>query len=59
MIQIEHVKKTFHLKNSDVKALDDVSLTIATGSIYGIMGYSGAGKSTIVRCINFLEKPYR
>lgn len=57
MIQIEHVKKTFHLKNSDVKALDDVSLTIATGSIYGIMGYSGAGKSTIVRCINFLEKP--
>lgn len=49
MIQIEHVKKTFHLKNSDVRALDDVSLTIATGSIYGIMGYSGAGKSTIVR----------
>ena len=35
----------------------DVSLTIASGDIYGIIGMSGAGKSTLVRCINMLERP--
>ena len=57
MIQLDSVKKTYHLKNSDVEALKDVSLTIEDGSIYGVIGYSGAGKSTLVRCINLLEVP--
>ena len=34
----------------------DVSLTIQDGEIFGVIGYSGAGKSTIVRIINQLEK---
>ena len=57
MIKLDSVKKTYHLKNSDVEALKDVSLTIEDGSIYGVIGYSGAGKSTLVRCINLLEVP--
>ncbi|MFQ6791477.1 MAG: methionine ABC transporter ATP-binding protein [Thomasclavelia sp.] len=55
MIEIKHVSKTFHLKDKEVKAVDDVTLTINTGDIFGIIGYSGAGKSTLVRLINQLE----
>ncbi|MFS0866723.1 methionine ABC transporter ATP-binding protein [Microbacterium sp. 179-B 1A2 NHS] len=40
-----------------VVAVDDVSLDIAAGSITGIIGYSGAGKSTVLRLVNALEKP--
>ncbi|MFR2987616.1 MAG: ATP-binding cassette domain-containing protein [Faecalibacillus sp.] len=57
MIKIEHLDKTYHLKNANVRALNDVSLQIDKGQIYGIIGYSGAGKSTLVRCLNFLEIP--
>lgn len=57
MINIEHLDKTYYLKNVDVHAVDDVSLHIESGQIYGVIGYSGAGKSTLVRCLNFLEIP--
>ena len=57
MINIQHMNKTFHLKSGDVTALDDVTLNIEAGQIYGVIGYSGAGKSTMVRCINLLETP--
>lgn len=57
MINIEHFIETYHLKNADVRAVDDVSLHIESGQIYGVIGYSGAGKSTLVRCLNFLEIP--
>ena len=57
MINIEHLDKTYHLKNADVHAVDDVSLHVERGQIYGVIGYSGAGKSTLVRCLNFLEIP--
>ena len=57
MINIEHLDKTYHLKNVDIHAVDDVSLHIESGQIYGVIGYSGAGKSTLVRCLNFLEIP--
>lgn len=57
MIEIRNVSKTFYMKDSEIHAVDDVSLKIADGEIYGVIGYSGAGKSTLVRCINFLETP--
>ena len=57
MIEIKHLSKTFHLKTGDVHAVQDVSLTINDGEIYGIIGYSGGGKSTLVRCMNLLEMP--
>ncbi len=38
-----------------IRAVDGVSLSIEKGDIYGVIGYSGAGKSTMVRLINALE----
>ncbi len=57
MIELDHVTKVYHQKNTNVVALDDVSLTIAKGEIFGIIGLSGAGKSTLIRVINRLETP--
>ncbi|AWI58898.1 methionine ABC transporter ATP-binding protein [Sinorhizobium fredii] len=44
-------------KSAAFTALDNVSLTVARGSITGIIGRSGAGKSTLIRLVNGLEKP--
>ena len=57
IIEIRSLGKTFHTKSGDVKALDDINITIHKGDIFGIIGMSGAGKSTLVRCMNLLEKP--
>lgn len=57
MIEIQHLSKTFTVKDTKVDAVQDVSLTIRDGDIYGVIGYSGAGKSTLVRCLNLLEVP--
>lgn len=46
IIQIEQVSKTFQTKDGTIDALKDVSLNIEAGDIYGIIGMSGAGKST-------------
>jgi len=40
-----------------VRALDGVSLSVATGEVVCLIGPSGSGKSTLLRCINFLEEP--
>ena len=57
MIEVKNLRKTFHLKSGDVTALDGVSFSIEDGTVYGIAGYSGAGKSSLVRCLNLLEIP--
>lgn len=55
VFRLEHVSKIFRDKNSEVKAVDDISLSIYEGEIFGIIGMSGAGKSTMVRTLNRLE----
>ena len=57
MIEIQKLSKEYKTKNGIVKGVDNVSLTIQEGEIYGIVGYSGAGKSSLLRCINLLERP--
>ncbi|ARF13950.1 methionine ABC transporter ATP-binding protein [Sporosarcina ureae] len=57
MIQIQHLSKVYQTKEKVVKGVDDVSLDIETGEIFGIVGYSGAGKSSLIRCLNLLETP--
>ncbi len=53
MIRIEHLKKCFH----DLTVLRDVNLTLEKGQVVAIIGPSGTGKSTLLRCINYLERP--
>lgn len=57
MIQIENLSKVYKTKGRTVKGVDDVTLTIESGEIFGIVGYSGAGKSSLLRCLNLLERP--
>ncbi|CDQ19326.1 D-methionine transport system ATP-binding protein [Halobacillus karajensis] len=57
MITIKGLSKIFHTKDQDVRAVDDLSLEINKGEIYGVIGYSGAGKSTFIRLLNRLEDP--
>lgn len=53
MIILKNVSKRY----GHVEAIRSVSLTINAGDIHGIVGASGAGKSTILRMMNFLEVP--
>ncbi len=58
MIDLIDVSKSF-LNESKVAfwAVQKLSLSINDGEIFGLMGYSGAGKSSLLRIINLLERP--
>jgi D-methionine transport system ATP-binding protein len=56
-VRFENIGKTYHSSAGPVHALQDISLAIPAGSIYGIIGRSGAGKSSLLRTINRLEQP--
>lgn len=47
MLKIEHLTKTY----GDFKAVDDLSLHIAPGEIYGFIGHNGAGKTTTLKSV--------
>ena len=58
MIELKDINKVFKDKNqNEFYAAKDVNLKINDGEIFGIIGFSGAGKSTVVRCINLLSRP--
>lgn len=57
VIQLDNVSKQYKTANGSLTAVDNVSLTIQDREIFGIIGYSGAGKSTMIRLLNGLEKP--
>jgi len=57
MISLEAIYLDYPSDNGVVRALDDVSLTVKRGEIFGILGRSGAGKSSLLRCINLLNRP--
>ena len=57
MINIKNLTKIYNSNNSNVVAIDNLNLKINEGDIYGIIGLSGAGKSSLLRCINLLEQP--
>lgn len=57
MIELKNITKVYKTKNGEIIAVDDVNFSIDKGEIFGIIGYSGAGKSTMIRLLNGLEKP--
>ncbi|MBC7467640.1 MAG: methionine ABC transporter ATP-binding protein [Bdellovibrio sp.] len=58
MFELKSVSKTFQLPNKDsLQVLQNLSLTVNKGEIFGLIGLSGAGKSTALRTFNLLEKP--
>ena len=56
-ITLNHLKKTYKNASSKVTAVNDISLCIPENKIFGIIGKSGAGKSSLVRQISMLETP--
>jgi len=49
--------KVYRSRGREVTALDGVDLHVREGEVYGVIGRSGAGKSSLIRCVNLLERP--
>ncbi|TQJ47797.1 ATP-binding cassette domain-containing protein [Streptomyces sp. NBC_00080] len=57
MITTTGLTKVYRSRGREVTALDGVDLHVREGEVYGVIGQSGAGKSSLIRCINLLERP--
>jgi len=57
MITVKHLSKTFNNNGAPLTVLKDVNCEINKGEVISIIGPSGTGKSTFLRCLNLLETP--
>lgn len=57
LIQLKHIYKIYEMGSEEVRASDDVSLTINRGEFVAIVGKSGSGKSTLMNIIGALDVP--
>lgn len=53
MIKVRNLKKNF----GSLQVLDGISFDLEEGKVLAVIGPSGTGKSTLLRCLNYLEKP--
>ena len=57
MIRLEDVTRLYRMGESEVRALDGVSLEIGRGEFVALMGPSGSGKSTLLNVLGLLDTP--
>ena len=57
MISVKHLSKVYRNGDKELAVLRDVNCEIGKGEVIGIIGPSGTGKSTFLRCLNRLEEP--
>ncbi len=57
MLEVRNLAKIYGLGEVQVRALDDISFSIADGDMICIMGKSGSGKSTLLRQLGLLDRP--
>ena len=57
VLELQNVSRIFGEGDAQVKALDNVSLSIRRGEFVLIVGSSGSGKSTLLNMIGLLDKP--
>ena len=57
MITVTNLTKVYGIGDKAVAAVQDVSLHVPSGGIFGILGRNGAGKTTLMRCLTALERP--
>jgi putative ABC transport system ATP-binding protein len=57
MLEVKNLSKIYGLGEVQVRALDEISFTIADGAMVCIMGKSGSGKSTLLRQMGLLDRP--
>ena len=54
-VRFEHVKKTYHVGEVDIKALQDATFTVNEGELCVIVGPSGAGKTTLLNILGGMD----
>ena len=57
LIELKHIYKIYQMGGEEVRANDDISLTIFRGEFVAIVGKSGSGKSTLMNIIGALDVP--
>ena len=57
LLKVEHVSKIYGAKETQVKALDDVSFTVEKGEFVAIVVPSGSGKSTLLHILGGVDRP--
>ena len=53
MLEVKEIRKSFDGKT---QVLNGIDVSVSKGEVIAILGPSGGGKTTLLRCINFLEK---